>query len=369
MDPNSPPLNREMKTLLTARFAPESLRRLEEKLGAVHRAGFGITGRKLNRDELRAASADADIVIVEFETLDRDFFASAPELRLAACCRNEPGASVDLDAATMAGVPVLFPPGRNAVSVAEYTIGMMISISRHVHVGHHLLRHTDTLTKVSYADKLDARNRVTSEWSLEPGAPFHQFQGPELYGKCLGLVGCGMIGREIARRARAFGMALQVADPYAPAEVIAALDAQPATLAEVATNADFLVIAAKVTPETRGLVSREVLARLKPSAYVINSARASIVDYDALTELLRERRIAGAALDVFPSEPLPDDDPLRGLDNVLLSPHLAGASTDIPNHHSPIITDDILRVLAGERPQHLANPAAWERRQPFLPQS
>jgi len=355
-----------MKTLLTARFTTESLRRLEDKLGPVQRAGFGITGRKLDRDELRAASAGAAIVIVEYETLDLDFFTSMPQLQLAACCRNEPGASVDLDAATAAGVPVLFPPGRNAVSVAEYTIGMMISVARHLHVAHHLLRHTDTLTKIRYADKLDVRSQVTSEWSLEPGAPFQLFQGPELSGKCLGLVGCGNVGCEIARRARAFGMTLLVADPYAPAETVTALDARPATLVEVATNADFLVIAAKVTPETRGLVSREVLARLKPSAYVINSARAAIMDYDALTELLRARRIAGAALDVFPSEPLPGDHPLRSLDNVLLSPHLAGASTDIPAHHSQMITDDILRVLAGGRPQHLANPAAWERRRPFL---
>jgi D-3-phosphoglycerate dehydrogenase / 2-oxoglutarate reductase len=358
-----------VKTLLTARFTTECLQRLEDRVGSVYRAGFGITGRKLDRDELRVASADAAIVIVEYETLGRDFFASMPQLQLAACCRNEPGASVDLDAATVAGVPVLFPPGRNAVSVAEYTIGMMISVARHLHTAHHLLRHTDTLTKMRYADKLDVRSQVTSEWSLEPGAPFQLFQGPELSGKCLGIVGCGIIGCEIARRARAFGMTLLVADPYALTKTIAALDAHLATLTEVATNADFLVIAAKVTPETRGLVSREVLTRLKPTAYVINSARAAIMDYDALTELLRARRIAGAALDVFPSEPLPGDHPLRSLDNVLLSPHLAGASTDIPVHHSQMITDDILRVLAGERPQHLANPAAWERRRrPFLSQ-
>lgn len=354
-----------MKTLLTARFTDDSLRRLEDT-GSVVRAGFGVTGRKLDSGELRAASADADIVIVEYETLDRDFFLSS-RLKLAACCRNEPGASVDLEAATAAGVPVLFPPGRNAVAVAEYTIGMMISIARHLHVSHHLLRYTDALTKIRYADKLDARSHVTSEWSLEPGAPFQLFQGPELSGKCLGLVGCGTVGGEIARRARAFGMTVVVADPYAPAESLRALDAKPATLTEVASQADFLVIAAKVTPETRGLVSREIMARLKPSAYVINPARAAIMDYDALIELLRARRIAGAALDVYPLEPLPDDHALRSLDNVLLSPHLAGASTDIPAHHSQMITEDILRVLAGGRPPHLANPAAWERRRPFLP--
>jgi D-3-phosphoglycerate dehydrogenase len=355
-----------MKTLLTARFTAESRQQLEAKLGWVYRAGFGITGRRLDRDELRVAAADAAIVIVEFETLDRDFFTSMPQLRLAACCRNEPAASVDLEAATDAGVPVLFPPGRNAVSVAEYTFGMMISIARHLHLAHHLVRYTDTLTEARFSDKIAGGGRVPSEWSLAPGAPFQRFQGPELSGKCLGLVGCGVVGSEIAGRARAFGMNLLVSDPYAPIDRISALGAQPATLNEVATRADFFVIAAKVTPETRGLVSREILTRLKPTAYVINAARAAIMDYDALTELLRARQIAGAALDVFPCEPLPGDHPLRLLDNVLLSPHLAGASLDIPAHHSRQITADILCVLAGGRPQHIANPEAWDRRRHFF---
>ena len=354
-----------MKTLITARFAAESLQLLEDKLGSVCRAGFGITGRKLDRAELRVAAADAAIVIVEFETLDREFFTSMPQLRLAACCRNEPAASVDLQAATDAGVPVLFPPGRNAVSVAEYTFAMMISIARHLHVAHHLLRHPDELTEAGFPDSLDESGRVPSEWSLEPDAPFQRFQGSELSGKCLGLVGCGVVGCEIARRARAFNMNLLVSDPYVPIDRISALGAQAASLNEVATRADFFVIAAKVTSETRGLVSREILKLLKPTAYVINSARAAIMDYDALTALLRARQIAGAALDVFPYEPLSGNHSLRSLDNVLLSPHLAGASSDIPTHHSQMISQDILRVLAGERPRHLANPESWELRRRF----
>ena len=171
-----------MKTLLTARFTAESLQQLEAKLGLVCRAGFGITGRKLDRDQLRVAAAEAAIVIVEFEALDRDFFASMPQLQLVACCRNEPAASVDLEAATHAGVPVLFPPGRNAVSVAEYTFGMMISIARHLHVAHHLLRHTDTLTEAGFSDNIDGGGRIPSEWSLEPDAPFQRFQGSRTFG-------------------------------------------------------------------------------------------------------------------------------------------------------------------------------------------
>jgi D-3-phosphoglycerate dehydrogenase len=147
-------------------------------------------------------------------------------------------------------------------------------------------------------------------------------------------------------------------DPYADPEPGVRL----APLHEVAAAADFLVLAAKVTPQSRGVVSAEVLAAMKPTAYLVNTARAALVDDGALVEALRDRRIAGAALDVYPLEPLPPDSPLLELDNVVLSPHLAGASLDVPRHHSRMLVDDLLRALRGERPEQLANPDVWERR-------
>jgi len=351
-----------MNTLLTARFTEKAIHILESQVGQVQRAGFGVYGKKLSSPALLGMASDSELVIVEFESLDADFFAATPRLKLVACCRNEPAASIDLAAATLTGIPVLYAPGRNAVSVAEYTMGMMIAIARGLHTAHHLLCHTEELTSVTYADKTSSRSNITSEWSLEPGAPFHRFQGPELSGKVLGLVGCGLIGREIAIRARAFGMLLAIYDPYVSTSTLRELAARPASLVEVVSMADFLVVAAKVTPETRGLISQRVLASLKPTAYVINTARAAVVDYGALVDLLREGRIAGAALDVYPSEPLNSNHPLRSLDNVLLSPHLAGASTDIPAHHSRMIVDDVLRVLSGNTPCNIANPSVWPSR-------
>ena len=189
-------------------------------------------------------------------------------------------------------------------------------------------------------------------------AELARLQGPELHGRTVGLVGLGRIGLEIARRCLALGMDVVAFDPYAPLEP----GVRSAPLLETAAAADFLVLAAKVTPETTALVSAEVLAALKPNAYVVNTARAALVDYDALTEALRGRRIAGAALDVYPQEPLPPDSPLLELDNVVLSPHLAGASLDVPRHHSRQIVDDLLRAVRGERPHDLLNPDVWERR-------
>lgn len=110
------------------------------------------------------------------------------------------------------------------------------------------------------------------------------------------------------------------------------------------------------------MVSREVIAALRPGALVVNTARAALVDQDTLVESLRAGRLGGAALDVYPREPLPPDSPLLQLDNVVLTPHLAGASVDVPRHHSRLLADGLVDALADRRPAHLADPGVWERR-------
>jgi D-3-phosphoglycerate dehydrogenase len=330
-----------MSVLVTARFDEAELGRIEAVAGRATRAGYGVTGAKLPPDELAALLAEAELAVVEYEQVTAGVLAAAPRLRLLGCCRNEPAASVDVTAASALGIPVLFTPGRNAVSVAEYTLGLMLAAARHIAEAHLRLHHTRELTVAAGAER-----EVTSEWSLE------------LHGRTAGLVGLGAIGREIARRCLALGMEVVAFDPYAPP----AAGVRSAGLLETAAAADFLVLAAKVTPETTGLVSADVLAAMKPTAFVVNTARAALVDMDALVEALRARRIAGAALDVYPLEPLPPDSPLLELDNVVLSPHLAGASVDVPRHHSRLMVDGILRALRGERPAHLADPDVWDRR-------
>jgi D-3-phosphoglycerate dehydrogenase len=339
--------------LVTARFDDAELARLEAVAGPAVRAGYGVTGEKLTPSALAGLLADVEVAIVEYEEVTSEALAAATALRVLGCCRNEPGASVDLAAATALGIPVLFAPGRNAIAVAEYTIGLMLAVARRIAEAHMRLHHTRELTAAGAADR-----SVTSEWSLEPGSPFERFQGPELHGRTLGLVGYGAIGRELARRCAALGMEVVVCDPYAPDDG----EVRRAVLLETVAAADFVALAAKVTPETTGIVSAEVLAAMKPTAYLVNTARAALVDMAALTEALRGRRIAGAALDVYPLEPLPPDSPLLDLDNVVLSPHLAGASVDVPRHHSRMVVDDVLRVLRGEQPVHLANPDVWDRR-------
>jgi phosphoglycerate dehydrogenase-like enzyme len=184
--------------------------------------------------------------------------------------------------------------------------------------------------------------------------PYFHFRGPELRGKTLGLVGCGAIGRAFARRVQGFDMRVLVYDPYIDQESLGDLG-KLTSLEMVLSQADVLSLHVPVTPETKGLLNAGRLAMMKPTAYLINTARAPVVDEDALYTALATGRLAGAALDVFWDEP--EIAPRWfGLDNVLLTPHLAGAADDVKAHHSAMIVEDLGRLRAGRVPARLANP-------------
>lgn len=346
-----------MKMLITARMEPGDVERLKELFGEITLAGWGRTKVKLTEEEMISHLRRVDAAIIEFEPVTARVLAGADALKVVGCCRNEPEANVDIEAATAAGVPVLSGAGRNAVSVAEFGFAMLVSLARNICRTDYLLKKTDEITglKTKAAEQL----RGPSEWSLDEHAPFTRYAGPEMYGKNLGIVGFGTIGRVMARLGRAYGMNVLVYDPFVQDGAIKTECAgQKVSLEELMTRADYVSLHAKVTRETTGLIGARYLGMMKKSAYLLNTARAAIMDYDALYTVLKERRIAGAALDVYPTEPLTRDNPFLSLDNVLLTPHLAGASVDIPRHHSRMITDDIFRFFRGERPERVMNPEA-----------
>ena len=349
-----------MKAFITARIDKTQIDRLISNGFEVEQGGFGLTGVKLTEAELIEKFKNIDVAVVEFENVTDAVLESAKSLKVVACLRNEPGASLDIAGATKRGIPALFAPGRNAVAVAEYTLGLMISIARSIPTTHHLLRYTDELTAVSYSDKSGERKSVTSEWSMDPDAPFQRFQGDELMGKTVGLVGAGFIGQEIAKRVAALGMKVIAFDPYAKADQLAKLSITSIGLDELAAQSDFVVMAAKVTPESTGVFGAKQFGLMKSGAYFINTARAALVDYDALFQALNNKKIAGAGLDVYPTEPLPGDSPFRKLTNVVLSPHLAGATRQVVEHHSKMVVDDLLGLIDGKVPTRLANPSVMD---------
>lgn len=313
-----------MKALVTAEFPRDGLDELAA-LGyePVH-AGWGVTREVMPRTELIAALADVAVLICELERVDADVLDAAPGVRLVASCRGNP-TNVDLDAAAARGIGVLATPGRNAISVADFTMGLLLGHSRGIGRSERQLRDRG--------------------WMTEGELPYFHFRGPELDGRTLGLVGLGAIGRLVAGRARAFGMAIVAFDPFlseAPEGVeLVELDA-------LLERSDVVSIHCPLTPETRGLIGARELELMRSEAILVNTARAAVVDERSLLEALRQGRIAGAALDVFWEEPLAPDHPIRDLDNVTITPHVAGAADDVKRHHARMILDDIARWQAGE---------------------
>ena len=340
-----------MKALVTARMNQADLTRLTSAGFEITTSGYGVTGEKLTETELIAELADKEIAVVEFEPLTEKVIASTKHLKLLACCRNEPGANVDLNYAAQVGIPVLFTPGRNAIAVAEYTMALLLAVARNIPTTHHLLRYTDEITSQG-----GSGTGRTSEWSLDPGAPFQRFEGVELFDKTLGIIGFGAIGQQIASRAKAFGLNVIAYDPYQSLEIFSMCGVEKLELNEVVTRSDFISMAAKVTPQTTGMFSRELFALMKPSAFFVNTARAALVDYEALYDVLASKKIAGAALDVYPAEPLAADSKLRRLNNVVLSPHLAGSTAEVKIHHSKMVVDDILEIQKGNSVKRVADP-------------
>ena len=326
------------KCLLTATFGEEELQILKEHT-QVTRGGWVITGKKTPSVEMAEIVGDNEILIVELDNIGREVFENSPHLKLIGCCRGNP-VNVDLKAATEFGIPVLYTPARNAIAVAELTIAMMVNVARNV--------------GPSYL------NLKAGKWDIDGVIPFTYYKGIELAEKTIGLVGLGAIGRELAERLKPFKMKILIYDPYISDEEIQKYG-QRATLEEVLRESNFISLHCTVTEETRGMIGKEQFALMRKDAFLINTSRAVVTDREALIEALQNKKIAGAALDVYHEEPLSPDDPILKLDNAFITPHIGGATFDVERHQSRIILTDILRWLEGKQPVNVANPEVLRR--------
>ena len=161
-----------MKTLVTARFDHNYLNELKSFATEIDFDGYGVHGVKMETDDLIKALEGKELLITEFEDISREVIEKSDSLKIIACCRNEPFASVDVEAATEKGIPVVFAKGRNAIAVAEHTIALLMCVSKNIALTDHLLKYTDELTGQTYSDKKGERKNVVSEWSMDPNAPF-----------------------------------------------------------------------------------------------------------------------------------------------------------------------------------------------------
>ena len=254
------------------------------------------------RDALVQALAGAHALIVRSETqVTADLMMHAPHLRVIA--RAGAGVdNIDVHAATKRGIAVMNAPGANTVSAGEHAMALLLALVR----------------RIPWAAEAMRRG----EWDRK------RFEGSELRGKTIGIVGLGRIGGHVAHLARAFGMRALGHDPYLAPEKAAELGVTLVGLDELLRQADVVTLHVAHTDQTHRLINAERLQQMKPTAVLVNTARGELVDETALTAAVRGGRIAGAAIDVFAVEPLPADSPLRQLDHVILTPHLAASTTE-----------------------------------------
>ena len=329
-----------MKALILAPFWPVALERLRQKLEVKYESWMD-TNRLLSAEEFieRIQGQGIEIVVVEADFVTREVFEKATKLKLLGVCRADV-VYIDVKAATEHGVPVVNTPARNATAVAELTVGLMLALLRYIPRAHQMVS--------------------SGEW-VDPTAAYFSMRGNELSGKTVGIVGFGAIGRKVARIVRAFDTSVLVYDPFVDADKIKEAGAQPRELDDLMKQSDIITLHSSTTPEAMGLINAQRIALMKPTAYLINAANAFVVDNEAIIRALKEKRIAGAAFDVFETWPVRPDSPLLKLDNVVLTPHIGGATAETVVRYSQMMVDDIERFLRGERPKNLLNPQVWRK--------
>jgi D-3-phosphoglycerate dehydrogenase len=282
-----------------------------------------LDGEKL---AARVREHGADILVVESDFVNGPVFDC--DLRVIGSCRGDPN-NVDIEAATKARIPVLNAPGRNADAVAELTIALLFAVNRFLVPADHDVR----------AGQVYAEGKI----------PYQRYRAWQLAGRTAGIVGLGAVGRATKWRLEGLGMRVLAYDPYNDA-------ATHRDLAAMLPECDVVSMHAVVTPETTGLMGADEFARMKPGSIYVNSARALLHDVDALTAALQSGHLGGAGLDHFKGENLPTDHPLCAMNNVVLTPHIGGATYDTEANHSKLIAEDIDRLLRGDRPVHCVNP-------------
>jgi D-3-phosphoglycerate dehydrogenase / 2-oxoglutarate reductase len=321
-------MSADHRALVTAPFRGEGLDTLKELADVVLDPWIDQTPLRILDGPKLAEWLEkerADILVVESD------FVSGPvfELPLVAVgsCRGDPN-NVDVGEATAAGIPVLRAPGRNADAVAELAVALLMAASRHVLPADRDVR-TDTVFK-------------------NDTIPYQRYRAWQLMGRTAGLVGLGAVGRALRWRLEGLGMHVVAYDPYA--------DDAEHSLEDVLDQADVISLHAAVTPETQGMIGAEQFAAMKDGVIFLNTAREQLHDRSALVACLQSGKVAAAGLDHFVGERLDPDDPLVSMENVVLTPHIGGATYDTEANHSRLIADDIERLLHGERPLHIVNP-------------
>jgi D-3-phosphoglycerate dehydrogenase len=315
---------KQLRLLVTPTSYGKNDPRLKTDLEAlVGEVIYNPTKKPLTSREVAGLLPGVDGYIAGLDAIDREALAAADCLKVIA--RYGVGVdNVDLEAARAKQIVVTNTPGANSVSVAELALGLMLALGRQI---------------------------PAAVASVRQGQ-FPRLNGVSLEGKVVGILGLGAIGKQLARRLAAFDCTILAYDPYPDATFAARLGIACVEMDELLARADFVSLHLPLTPETRGLVGREFLSRVKKGAFLVNTARGEVIDEGALVEALVSGRLAGAGLDAFVKEPPDIDNPLLALPQVIATPHLGAQTDGATNAMGRMAMQDCLAVLRGEPPKY-----------------
>ncbi|QEC53754.1 D-3-phosphoglycerate dehydrogenase [Anseongella ginsenosidimutans] len=316
-----------MRILVTAPYNENGLKELENALGEVIYKPWKPHGRAYNEEELLSLLKDtaAEALITEHDHVTRNVIGHFPELKFIGVCRGTPS-NVSLETAAEKNIPVFHTPARNAQAVAEMFLANVITLIRNTLPAHAWL--------------------TGGNWEEGAHTSYLEFKGNELAGKTIGMVGFGAIGQLIARLVSGFPCPIRFYDPF-----VTTFDPafQKLSLEEVFSGSDIVSVHLPVTSETRGMIGADLINRMRPGAIFVNTARAVVVQREALLDALENGRIRGAVLDVFDHEP-PDEIDYRIIRHprVLATPHIAGATHEVEDHHVNILNKQLLAIFSAK---------------------
>ena len=285
--------------------------------------------------------ADVEMIATHSAPITRRVIEAAKFLKVVGAARGGP-VNINSRACTERGIPVVYAPGRNSGAVAEHTVALILAETRSV-----ARAHISLMQEMRWRGDLYVFEKV----------------GLELNSAVVGIIGFGAIGRKVAHiLAGGFGSKILAYDPYVPAEEITRLGYRPVSLEELLRESDIISLNARLTPQTRGMLGEREFGLVKKSAYLVNTARGELIQHEHLYRALQEKRLAGAALDVFEAEPPPPESPIYQLDNVTATTHLGGASIQAAEIGADIMAGEIYKFLvSGETPKYCVNPEVFAR--------
>lgn len=297
---------------------------------------------------IMACIGDCRALVVRNTKITRQMMEAAPNLMVIG--RHGVGYdTVDIAAASDLNIPVVYTPAANTESVAEIAVGFMLTLGRKI---------------FSANREMQSEGLLSDTVTLSVMAQRHGLVNGDVWGKTLGVIGVGRIGSSVSRKMiAAFNMRVLGYDPYVDAQTLAGYGVEKVErLEDMLPECDFITLHCPGGAETRHMMNAQTLARMKPTAYLINTARGTVVDEAELVAALQNGQIAGAAIDVYDPEPPRPGNPLLHMHNVIVTPHYCAMTAESLYNMGTMVAQGVLEVLAGKRPQYLVNPEIWEDR-------